>query len=198
MRLNYLNGVALSGGYGACLSTKGGSNPLGVLGDIMKTLLNVICQNFRVYTGVQFGLDTAISPLMAAKLLSCEFVAPNNEWTHKCSVVCDSTSLTTYHNNGELRNWLAYYEYEYDLAYLHGLGVFEDDYMVLRHLLKKRTKFIITGPSVRAKAVSTGYFKRRLMLDKEYTLYYLDVINEEIKKIKEGSESEMINHENSI
>lgn len=158
----------------------------------MKPLINALFQNFRIYTGAQFGVDTEVSPLLAAKLLDFRVVSPNNEWSHKSELSCDIAAIDRYSNDDELITWLEFLEYNFDIVYVHGLDSYENNYRVLKHFFRRRTKFVVTGPNVKTNAGSQGYQKRRILLDKEYTLYYLDVIDEELEKLTETSAIEEI------
>jgi len=151
----------------------------------MDKILSLIQKHYKITTATQVGLDTELFPILQESFWSVTFIDDKSEWSHKVTKQIkspDTCNSFLYRDiEKDLIKDLEYLDYETDFVYIHNRHSADFKRLVFNFFLKRKTKFILTHPSVITG--NTNNHKRVTIHTTEgaYKLFYLDIIYEEFE-----------------
>lgn len=139
------------------------------------TLIETIKNTYKVYTALQIGEDYTVLPALAKHFDSVILV--DNEATSKL----DNVHRRRHTSNDSYLNEMDYKGVEIDLAYLHNYHTKDFQRNAFIWLMHRKTKFIITHKDAFT-TTTRGYSKLRYCENEIYTIFYSDVLFNELEK----------------
>ena len=151
----------------------------------MQKILSLIQKHYKVTTATQIGLDTNMLFMLPEYFWSVTAIDDKSEWSSKVLEQLDKDVCNPFlYSNieSELLDDLEYLNYETDFIYIHNRHSAEFKRLVFNHFLKKKTKFILTHPSVITSNPNKYQKITFNTIDGTYKLLYLDPIYEELEE----------------